>query len=147
MWLWNEWILSLVKRYIRRKRGMLQSLEHPNWVRFGPFEADPVAGELRKDGKIVRLQEQPFQILLALLEHPGKVVTRDELRGRLWPSDTFGEFDQGLNIRDQQTARRASGDSAANRKFVETLPKRGYLFVHAIEGSGKETTSGIYSAS
>ena len=81
---------------------------------------------------MVRLQEQPFQVLLALLDRPGEVVTREELRERLWPGDSFGEFDQGLNTAINKL-REALGDSAANPRFVETLPKRGYRFVHRIE--------------
>jgi DNA-binding winged helix-turn-helix (wHTH) protein len=69
-------------------------------VRFGPYEADVAAGELRKNGHLVRLQEQPFQILVALLGRAGEVVTREELRERLWPNDSFGAFDQGLKYGD-----------------------------------------------
>jgi Tol biopolymer transport system component/DNA-binding winged helix-turn-helix (wHTH) protein len=87
---------------------------------------------LRKGGRVVRLQEQPFQVLLALLERAGEVITREDLRERLWPGDSFGEFDQGLNTAINKL-REALGDSAANPSFVETLPKRGYRFVHAIE--------------
>ena len=84
---------------------------------------------------MVRLQEQPFQVLLALLDRPGEVVTREELRERLWPGDSFGEFDQGLNTAIAKL-REALGDSAANPRYVETLPKRGYRFVHRIESDG-----------
>jgi DNA-binding winged helix-turn-helix (wHTH) protein len=95
--------------------------------RFGAFEADLPAGELRKNGKVIRLQVQPFQVLVALLERPGEVVTRDELRARLWPEESFGDFDQGLNTAINKL-REALGDSAVNPRFVETLPKRGYRF-------------------
>jgi Tol biopolymer transport system component/DNA-binding winged helix-turn-helix (wHTH) protein len=101
-------------------------------IRFGPFEADAAAGELRKDGRLIRLQEQPFQVLLALLDRAGEVVTREELRQRLWPDDTFGDFDQGLNTAINKL-REALGDSAAGPKFVETVPKRGYRFIHVLE--------------
>jgi Tol biopolymer transport system component/DNA-binding winged helix-turn-helix (wHTH) protein len=104
----------------------------PGRIRFGPFEADSSAGELRNNGRLIRLQEQPFQVLIALLERPGDVVTREELRERLWPGDSFGDFDQGLNTAINKL-REALGDSAANPKFIETLPKRGYRFVHALE--------------
>jgi eukaryotic-like serine/threonine-protein kinase len=110
----------------------VQPSERHRLLRFGPFEADPSAGELRKNGNVVRLQEQPFQVLLALLEHPGQVVAREELRARLWPSDTFGEFDQGLNTAINKL-RDALGDSAANPRFIETLPKRGYRFIQEIQ--------------
>jgi Tol biopolymer transport system component/DNA-binding winged helix-turn-helix (wHTH) protein len=101
-------------------------------VRFGPYEADLAAGELRKNGRVVRLQEQPFQILATLLDRAGEVVTREELRLRLWPDDNFGDFDQGLNTGINKL-REALGDSAANPRFVETLPKRGYRFTHPVE--------------
>jgi Tol biopolymer transport system component/DNA-binding winged helix-turn-helix (wHTH) protein len=101
-------------------------------IRFGPFEADAEAGELRKGGRVIRIQEQPFQVLVALLDRAGEVVTREDLRQRLWPNDTFGEFDQGLNTAVNKL-REALGDSAASPKFVETLPKRGYRFIHALE--------------
>ena len=101
-------------------------------IRFGPFEADAAAGELRKDGRLIRLQELPFQLLLSLLDRPGEVVTRDELRQRLWPDDSFGDFDQGLNTAINKL-REALGDSAAGPKFVETVPKRGYRFIQALE--------------
>jgi Tol biopolymer transport system component/DNA-binding winged helix-turn-helix (wHTH) protein len=101
-------------------------------IRFGPFEADAAAGELRNNGRLIRLQEQPFQILLALLERAGEVITREELRHRLWPDDTFGDFDQGLNTAINKL-REALGDSAATPKFVETVPKRGYRFIHELE--------------
>jgi Tol biopolymer transport system component/DNA-binding winged helix-turn-helix (wHTH) protein len=101
-------------------------------IRFGPYEADLAAGELRKNGRVIRLQEQPFQILATLLDRPGEVVTREELRLRLWPGDSYGDFDQGLNT-GVNKLREALGDSAANPRFVETLPKRGYRFTHPIE--------------
>jgi Tol biopolymer transport system component/DNA-binding winged helix-turn-helix (wHTH) protein len=106
--------------------------------RFGAFEADLPAGELRKNGKVIRLQVQPFQVLVALLERPGEVVTRDELRARLWPEESFGDFDQGLNTAINKL-REALGDSAVNPRFVETLPKRGYRFTFPLE---QETAKG-----
>jgi len=104
-------------------------------VRFGPYEADLAAGELLKDGRRVRLQEQPFQVLAALLERPNEVVTRDELRQRLWPDATFVDFDQGLNTAINKL-RDALGDSAANPRFVETLPRRGYRFTFPLPDQG-----------
>jgi eukaryotic-like serine/threonine-protein kinase len=101
-------------------------------IRFGAFEADAAAGELRSNGRVISIQEQPFQVLLALLERPGEVITREDLRQRLWPDDTFGDFDQGLNTAISKL-REALGDSAANPKFVETVPKRGYRFIHPVE--------------
>ncbi len=97
-------------------------------VRFGAFELDLRAGELRKQGVKIKLQEQPFQILSMLLEHPGEVVSRDELRNKLWPADTFVDFDHSLN-KAINKLREALGDSADNPVFIETLAKRGYEFL------------------
>jgi eukaryotic-like serine/threonine-protein kinase len=96
--------------------------------RFGLFEADVHSGRLLKQGNAVRLQEQPFQVLLALLERHGDLVTREELRERLWPGDTFVEFDKSLGVALTKV-RAALGDDAANPRFVETVPKRGYRFI------------------
>jgi len=97
-------------------------------VRFGPFEADLRTGELRKQGVKIKLQEQPLQILAMLLEHPGQVVTREELRTQLWPADTFVDFDHSLN-KAINKLREALGDSAESPRFIETLARRGYRFV------------------
>jgi len=102
--------------------------------RFGEFEFDPASGELHKDGAKVRLQEQPFQILTLLLKRPGEVVTREEVRQALWPGDTFVDFDVGLNSAIKRL-RDALNDSADSPRFVETLPRRGYRFVAALETS------------
>jgi TolB-like protein/Tfp pilus assembly protein PilF len=100
-----------------------------SWViHFGVFEADLRAGELRRNGSKVKLQEQPFQILAMLLERPGEIVTREELRARLWSADTFVDFDHGLNSAIRRL-RDALGDSAENPSFVETLGRRGYRFI------------------
>ena len=101
-------------------------------VRFGLFEVDLQAGELRKSGLKIRLQEQPFQILGALLDHPGEIVSREDLRRRLWPDDTFVEFDHSLNTAIGRL-RDALGDSADNPRFIETLPRRGYRFIAPVE--------------
>ena len=100
--------------------------------RFGVFEVDLRAGEIRKNGVKIKLQEQPFRVLTLLLQHSPNVVTREDLRNRLWDEDTFVEFDHGLSnaigrIRD------ALGDSADNARFIETLPKRGYRFIAPVE--------------
>src|SRR5260370_2557216 len=97
-------------------------------VRFGAFAIDLRSGELHKEGVKIKLQEQPFRLLALLLEHPGEVVTRDELRQRLWPEDTFGAFDDGLNTAIKKL-RDALGDSAEEPRLIETLPKHGYRFV------------------
>ena len=95
---------------------------------FGVFEVDMDTGELRKSGRKIRIQEQPFQVLAALLDQPGEVLTRDDLRKKLWPADTFVNFDTGLN-RCVKKIREALDDSAETPRFVETLPKRGYRFI------------------
>jgi len=101
-------------------------------VRFGAFELSKDAGELRKDKTKIRLQEQPLQVLRILLEEPGQVVTREELRQRIWPSDTFVDFDHGINNAIQRL-REALGDTAETPRYVETLPRRGYRFIGKIE--------------
>ncbi len=102
-------------------------------VRFGVFEVDLQAAELRKNGVKVKLQEQPFQILNLLLERPGKVVTREKIQHKLWPADTFVDFEHSLNAAVKRL-REALGDSADNPRFVETLPRRGYRFIYPVEG-------------
>src|SRR5262250_718703 len=101
-------------------------------ARFGPFEVDLRSRELRKDGVRVRLQEQPFQILIMLLERAGDVVTREEIRDRLWPNGTFVDFEHSMNAAIKRL-RAALGDTAENPKFVETLHRRGNRFVAAVE--------------
>ena len=105
---------------------------HAQRVRFGAFEADLRSGELRKHGMKIKLQDQPFQILAMLLECPGEIVPREELRHKLWPADTFVDFDVGLNTAIKRL-RDALGDSAEGSRYVETLPRRGYRFVAAVE--------------
>ena len=97
-------------------------------VRFGVFEVDLRAGELRKRGVKIKLQDQPFQILQILLERSGEVVTREEIRGRIWPADTFVDFDQGLNNAIKRL-RESLGDSPDNPRFIETVPRHGYRFI------------------
>lgn len=100
--------------------------------RFGVYEADAESGELRKSGIRIRLQEQPFRVLVLLLERNGELVTREELRQRLWPADTFVDFDHSLNTIVNKI-REVLGDSASNPRFVETLARRGYRFLHPVE--------------
>jgi DNA-binding winged helix-turn-helix (wHTH) protein/Tol biopolymer transport system component len=104
----------------------------PSTIRFGIFELDLEAGELRRNGSKVRLQEQPYQILVRLLERPGKVVTRDELRKKLWPADTFVDFDHGLNAAIRRL-REALDDSADTPRFVETVARHGYRFIAPVD--------------
>ena len=101
-------------------------------VRFGPFEADLRAGELRKHGVKLKLVGQPFEVLAMLLESPGQLVTREELRTRLWPTDTFVDFDHGLNAAVNKL-RDALSESAEKPTYVETLPRRGYRFISAVD--------------
>ncbi len=96
--------------------------------RFGIFEVDPRSGELRRNGVRLKVQEQPYQVLLKLLEHPGEIVTREELRSTLWPVGTFVDFETGLNTIIKRL-RETLGDSAENPRFVETVPRRGYRFI------------------
>jgi len=100
--------------------------------KFGEFVAEPRAGELFRRGKKIRLQQQPMQVLLALLENPGQVVTREELRKRIWPEDTFVDFEHSLNTAIKKL-RLALADRAKKSKFVETLPRRGYRFLVKVE--------------
>jgi cholera toxin transcriptional activator len=101
-------------------------------IRFGVFGVDRTAGELRKNGVRIRLQEQPFQLLLFLLERPREVITREELREKLWPADTFVDFDHSLNTAINKV-REALGDSASSPRYVETLARRGYRFLATVE--------------
>jgi eukaryotic-like serine/threonine-protein kinase len=105
------------------------------WARFGAFEVDLRSGELRKHGIRLKLQHQPFQVLALLIEHPGEVVTREELRQKLWPADTFVDFDTGLNSAIKKL-RDALSDSAEESRYIETLPRRGYRFVAQVEKRG-----------
>ena len=105
----------------------------PHVLRFGVFQVDVRAGELRKNGVKLKLQEQPFRVLCLLLEHPGEVISRDELRNRLWPADTFVDFDHGLNAAIKRL-RDALGESADTPVFIETLAKRGYRFIAPVDG-------------
>src|ERR1051325_8798646 len=97
-------------------------------VRFDAFEADLRSGELRKQGLKLRIGDQPFSVLTVLLAQPGEVVTREELQKRLWPADTFVDFERGLN-KAINRLRETLGDDAENPRFIETLPRRGYRFL------------------
>jgi DNA-binding winged helix-turn-helix (wHTH) protein len=103
-------------------------------LRFDAYQVDLRTGELRKHGRKVRLAGRPFEILALLLEHPGELLTRKELQERLWCADTFVDFEHGVNAAIQ-TLRRALCDSHKNPRFIETLPRRGYRFIAAVEGA------------
>src|SRR6202521_3012821 len=111
---------------------MKNSTQAGKRIRFGDFEADLRAGDVRQQGHRIRLQEKPFQILALLLERAGDVVTREELRQRLWPADTFVDFDANLNT-SLNRLRQALGDSASSPRYIETLARRGYRFIAPVQ--------------
>ncbi len=108
----------------------------PNIVRFECFEVDLDSGQLRKHGTKLKLREQSFQVLVSLLEHPGRVVTREQLRQRLWRTEVFVDFDNNLNIVVARL-REALGDSTAHPRFIETVPKHGYRFLAAVSSPAR----------
>ena len=97
-------------------------------IRFGSFEADLRSGEIRKSGSRIKLQDQPFKVLQILLEHPGDLVTREELKSRIWPDESYGDFDHAVNVAVGKL-RAALGDSAEHASFIQTVPRRGYRFI------------------
>src|SRR6476661_2940096 len=115
----------------------LQTQDSPQY-RFGSFAVYVETGELLKNQRRVHLQRRPFQILTALLEQCGKLVTRESLRQRLWPADTFVDFDNGLNTALSKL-REALGDAAEKPRYIETLERRGYRFVATVEEFGTQS--------
>ncbi len=113
-------------------RPMSEPDQSPRWVSFGTFDVELRTGEIRKQGAKFKLQEKLFQVLALLLEHAGRIVTREELRQRLWPADTFVDFDANLNT-TLNKLRQAIGDSADHPRFIETIPRRGYRFIATVE--------------
>ena len=111
---------------------MSPSSQAPRIFRFGVFEVDPGEGELRKSGLRIKLQDQPLQVLVILLERPGETVTREELQRRLWSADTFVDFDHSLNSAIKKL-REALGDRSESPQFIETLHRRGYRFIAPVE--------------
>src|ERR1051326_3888541 len=103
-------------------------------IRFGPYEVDLRTGELRKHGLRIKLQEQPFQILAMLVERPGELVTREQIKEKLWPAETFVDFDHSVNTAIRRL-RDALSDSADQPRYVETLPRRGYRFIGEVQSS------------
>src|ERR1019366_4883482 len=112
------------------------SMSDPSLVRFGAFELDLRTGELRKHGIRLKLQDQPFQVLQALVERPGELVTREEIQRRIWADNTFVDFDQSLN-RAVNKVSEALGDTADNPRYIETMARRGYRFIAPVEGAPK----------
>jgi TolB-like protein/DNA-binding winged helix-turn-helix (wHTH) protein/Flp pilus assembly protein TadD len=117
----------------------MEPLRHTSVVRFGTYEISLHSGELRKAGVRIRVQQQPLRLLEILLEHPGEVVTREELRSRIWPNESFGDFDQAVNVAIAKL-RVALGDSADNPRYIETLPRRGYRFIAGVDVVNRPTT-------
>src|SRR6476660_4853901 len=115
----------------------LQRRNSPQY-RFGPFEVCLETGELSKNGRRVHLQRKPFDVLACLLEQAGRLVSRDSLRQRLWPADTFVDFDNGLNTALSKL-RQALGDAAEKPRYIETLERRGYRFVATVEEFGTQS--------
>jgi DNA-binding winged helix-turn-helix (wHTH) protein len=109
----------------------------PTTIRFGLFEADLSAGELRKRGRKIPVQDQPFRVLTLLLQRPGELVSREDFQRALWPGDTFVEFDEGLN-KAIQKLRQALDDSSDNPRFIETLPRKGYRFIAPVDRTAGE---------
>src|SRR5882724_9874543 len=99
---------------------------------FGPFEYDELSGQLRKHGTLLRLQGKPLQILSVLVNRPGQIISRDELRHHLWGGTTFGDFEQGLNSAVNKL-RQTLGDSADQARYIETVPARGYRFIAPVQ--------------
>jgi len=119
---------------------MGQPIRSANVVRFEGFEVDLRAQELYKAGRKIKLQVQPFQVLAMLLERPGDVVTREEMQKRLWPADTFVDFDHSVNTAIKKL-RQALGDDKNKPRFVETLPKRGYRFLASVKKPATSTAA------
>src|SRR3954468_8554643 len=120
---------------------MAEAGKETRFAEFGPYKADLRTGELRKHGIRLRLQEQPFQVLAMLLLNPGELVTREQLKKRLWPGDTFVDFDHGLNTAINKL-REVLSDSSATPKYIETLPRRGYRFLGTVEFVNGASPSG-----
>jgi DNA-binding winged helix-turn-helix (wHTH) protein/Tol biopolymer transport system component len=133
------------------QNGKAQVSNGNRTVRFGVFEVNLRSGELRKSGSRIKLQDQPFKVLQTLLEHSGDLVTREELQSRIWPEESFGDFDHAVNVAVGKL-RTALGDSADNPSFIETVPRRGYRFVARLDATSVEadpstvSTTGAYSS-
>ena len=141
----GEWSLRFAVLHYRRVGVAMANEKVAKSARFGLFEVDLDSGELWKDGTRIRLQEQPFRVLAMLLERPGEMVTREQLRSQLWPEDTFVDFDHSLNTAVNKL-REALGDAAANPRFVQTIARRGYRFIAPVQRDGTTADSTKSSA-
>src|SRR6202142_1090186 len=121
----------------------MEATDRTRRVRFDAFEVDMRSGEVRKHGIRLKLHGQPFQVLSLLLEHPGDLVTREELRQKLWPGDTFVDFDTGLNSAVKKL-RDALCDSAEEPRYIETLPRRGYRFIARVENGDLTAPAAVH---
>jgi eukaryotic-like serine/threonine-protein kinase len=131
---------QLVIDYRHSRKPAMEATARTRRTRFGAFEVDLRSGEVYKHGIHLKLQDQPFQVLALLLEHPGEVVTREELRQKLWPANTFVDFDTGLNSAIKKL-RDVLGDSAEEPRYIETLPRRGYRFIARVENGELPTSA------
>src|ERR1700726_425857 len=138
-------VVNSQKESLRQFSDMNRTSSAARSFRFSVFEADLRVGELRKNGVKVKLQDQPFQILAILLENPGELVSREDLRQRLWPSDTFVDFDHSLNSAVKKL-RQALSDDADTPRFVETVPRRGYRFIAPVQTGAGNGLSGAAAA-
>src|SRR5690242_13463220 len=121
---------------------MERAVASPNIFRFGLFEADAANGTLMHNGVRVRIQDQPFRVLIFLLEQPGEIVTREQLRQRLWPEGTYVDFDGSLNV-ILKKLRAAIDDDSDNPRFIETVPRRGYRFIAPVSAIGTRSASDV----
>ncbi len=128
--------------YRHARKPAMEATARTRRARFGAFEVDLCSGELHKHGIRLKLQDQPFQVLALLLEHPGEVVAREELRQKLWPANTFVDFDTGLNSAIKKL-RDVLGDSAEEPRYIETLPRRGYRFIARVENGDLPASAAV----
>src|SRR5436305_4890538 len=124
--IFQPWVRKHAK--LSAQWGRMEPTRQASVVRFGTYEIALQSGELRKAGLRIKVQQQPLRLLEILVEHPGEVVTREELRSRIWPNESFGDFDQAVNVAIAKL-RGALGDAADNPRYIETLPRRGYRFI------------------
>src|SRR5437763_1932874 len=135
----GEWLGEEGFCHGRRKAQSSKAVPASSSIRFGPYELDLRSAELRKNEVRIRLQDQPFQILVALLERPGEVVLRQEIRNKLWPDDTVVEFDHGINAAVRRL-REALCESVEKPRYIETLARKGYRFIGKVEAEPRTPT-------